>query len=330
MIQSILLDSLIVLLILMVAAIGYSRGGMRELCTAAGLLFGSRLADAWAPRWGTWVAGKLDISDGSATFIVYVAVLALSTLICGYGASIAFFSRPGPGGRLYGAALGLINGVVLTTFVLDAVRRFLRGGELPKIVVDSHVARAMVDGFGWILLGVAAFIIVATAFGFLIRENEPEDSLTPYVPASTTQPSAPRPMVERAPTASRTVAQVAPEKIEPADPRRDAPTTHETTPLRVREVRHWEDPVEPNPRTAFGAGWSQTWPVASPGSGVKTPWEIEEERKRLRQASSDPAGREGGSSAPPARSGDSRTDTDALKDWLAEERKNDPDGRRRP
>ncbi|CAN0510750.1 unnamed protein product, partial [Phaeothamnion confervicola] len=113
MIQSIVLDGLIVLIILMIAAIGYNRGGMRELCTAAGLLFGSRLADAWAPRWGAWVADRADLSDGAGTFIVYVAALTVVTLVCGYGAALAFFSRPGPGGRLYGAALGIVNGVVL-------------------------------------------------------------------------------------------------------------------------------------------------------------------------------------------------------------------------
>ncbi|MGC4106029.1 MAG: CvpA family protein [Thermomicrobiales bacterium] len=322
MIQSILLDGLIVVLILTIAAIGYSRGGLRELCTAAGLLFGSRLADAWAPRWGSWVASKVDISEGASTFMVYVAVIAVSMLVCGYGASLAFFSRPGPGGRLYGAALGLINGIALTSFILDAVRRYLLDGDLPKIVEESYVARAMVDGFSWILLGIAAFVVIATAFGFLIRENESEDSLSPYAPVRGTQPSAPRPSAERAPAQPRTIPTV-PDKIEPV--RTETPVTQETAPLRVREVRHWEDPVEPNPRTAFGAGWSQTWPVASPGSEVKTPWENEEERRRHGQAPSTgrPSANPPSSPAQPTQ----RTDADALRDWLAEERKNNPDSR---
>ncbi|MGN6033306.1 MAG: CvpA family protein, partial [Thermomicrobiales bacterium] len=238
MIQSIVLDGLIVLIILMIAAIGYSRGGMRELCTAAGLLFGSRLAEAWAPRWGTTLGERFDISDGAATFIVYVAILAISTLVCGYGAALAFFSRPGPGGRLYGAALGLVNGIVLTSFVLDAVRRYLLDGDLPAVVADSHVARAMVDGFGWILLGIAAFIVVATAFGFLIRENEPEDSLAPYVPARGTPTAAPRTPPERGSASERAPVSPVPDKLGPA--RSEPQVAQETATLRVREVRHWE------------------------------------------------------------------------------------------
>jgi len=322
MIQSIILDGLIVLIILMIAAIGYSRGGMRELCTAAGLLFGSRLADAWAPRWGGWLADRADISEGSATFILYVGILVLVTLVCGYGAALAFFSRPGPGGRLYGAALGLVNGVVLTSFVLDGVRRYLLNGDLPSVVAESHVARAMVDGFAWILLGIAAFIVVATAFGFLIRENEPEESLASYAPVRNAAPPAPRTSTERTPAPVRTAPAVVPDKLEPA--RADPPAPQETAALRVREVRHWEEPVEPNPRTAFGAGWSQTWPVASPGSEVRTPWENEEERRRLRQAPSTPPSASQPAPAPQPRP---RSDADALRDWLAEERKNDPDSR---
>lgn len=322
MIQSIVLDGLIVLIILMIAAIGYNRGGMRELCTAAGLLFGSRLADAWAPRWGAWVADRADLSDGAGTFIVYVAALTVVTLVCGYGAALAFFSRPGPGGRLYGAALGIVNGVVLTAFVLDAVRRYLLDGDLPTVVADSRIARAMVDGFGWLLLGIAAFIVVATAFGFLIRENEPEESLTPYVPARPMPAGGPRVAADRTPAQMRSIPPASvPDKLEPA--RAKPAGSQETAPLRVREVRHWEEPVEPNPRTAFGAGWSQTWPVASPGSEVKTPWEAEEERRRLRQPPSGATGQGGAdrsSGGPPAQ----RSDADALRDWLAEERKHDP------
>lgn len=335
MFQSILLDGLIVLIVLMLAAIGYHRGGMRELCTAVGILFGSRLADAWAGRWGSWLSDQVDISEGSARFIVWVTVVALATIICGYGTSLAFFSRPGPGGRLYGALLGMLNSVVLVSFVLDAMRRYLHDGALPEVVEKSHVARIIVEQLGWILLGIAAVIVLATAFGFLIRDHEPESTLAPYAPpqpagapasgqvgqttSSARRPTAqPRvaPLQDTVPT---NVTSTAAPRPEPAE---------STEPLRVREVRHWEDPVEPNPRTAFGSGWSQTWPVSSPGTEVKTPWEIEEERRRLRTSTpdgprrSDPAGRTPRSSSSGSTSA---SDADALKEWLAEERRNEPD-----
>lgn len=328
MFQSILLDGLIVLIVLMLVAIGYHRGGMRELCTAVGILFGSRLADAWAGRWGNWLTDQVDISEGSARFIVWVTVVAIATVICGYGTSLAFFSRPGPGGRLYGALLGVLNGIVLISFVLDAMRRYLHDGALPEVVEKSHVARVMVEQFGWILLGIAAVIVLATAFGFLIRDQEPESTLAPYAPPRASGPAAASPTSTsaRRPTASPRVAPL----MDPAPKSTVAsiPEPAETTePLRVREVRHWEEPVEPNPRTAFGSGWSQTWPVSSPGNEVKTPWEIEEERRRLRTSGpegprrGDPAGRAPRSSSSGATSA---SDADALKEWLAEERRHDP------
>jgi len=328
MVQSIVLDGLIILIIVMISAVGYARGGMRELCTAAGILFGSRLADAWAPRWGAWLSGKVDIAEGSATFMVYVGVLALSAIICGYGASLAFFSRPGPGGRLYGAALGLINGIAFTSFVLDGVRRYLLDGKLPAIVADSHVARAMVDGFGWILLGIAAFVVLATAFGFLIRENEPDESLVPYASSR----MAPETAVPRAARmGERSGIQAPTQPPSPAGGAHAEETVRPSAaPLRVREVRHWEDPVETNPRTAFGAGWSQTWPVASPGADVKTPWEAEEARRRLGDQPAAPGStpsRDSRGTLPPVGPPPSRSDADALSDWLARERKNEPDGR---
>lgn len=324
MFQSILLDGLIVLVVLMIAAIGYNRGGMREMCTAVGLLFGRCLADAWAGRWGSWLADQVDIGEGSARFIVWVTVVVVATIICGYGTSLAFFSKPGPGGRLYGALLGLLNGVVLITFVLDAMRRFLNNGTTPEIIAKSYVARAMIDGFGWILLAIAAFIVIATAFGFLIRDNEPESTLAPYVPPYQAGGAAPPSRSTKQPTAPPRVAPLA--EVSPQSTAKEP--AQATEPLRVREVRHWEEPVEPNPRTAFGSGWSKTWPVSSPGTEVKTPWEIEDERRRLRTDTTEGIGR-GDTASRNARPGaggssSSSSDADALKEWLAEDRRQDP------
>ncbi|HEU0165457.1 MAG TPA: CvpA family protein, partial [Thermomicrobiales bacterium] len=119
MLQSLILDALIVLILLLLAALGAYRGGLREMCTAAGLLLGVAIVPEWATTWGNWVADKGDINHDAAHFMVAVGTLVAATMICGYGAGAAFAYRPGPGGRMYGAILGLMVGVVFIGYVVN-------------------------------------------------------------------------------------------------------------------------------------------------------------------------------------------------------------------
>src|SRR5690625_2441264 len=109
MLPSILLDVLLVVILLMMVPLGFLRGGLREVCTSAGLLFGILVANAWAGTWGTWFSNRLDVKQGAAQFIAGIVIVVLAGAVMGYGGSAAFSYRPGPGGRMYGAYIALFN-----------------------------------------------------------------------------------------------------------------------------------------------------------------------------------------------------------------------------
>ncbi len=305
MLSSLVLDALLVLILLMMIPLGFFRGGLREVCTSAGLLLGLLLADQWAVRLGNRVADLVDTDEGAAHFAMAVAIVVITAAIVGYGSSAAFSYRPGPGGRLYGGYLALLNGIVLAGFLINAISTFVFDDDRPGIVEDGYVSRALSVGFEWVLLAGAAGILLATIFGMFVRERA-EDEFS-YVP-----PTYAREPVEPPAAAPRRRAAPAPapepDKIEP-------PVSDEahgpTAPVRIREVRHWEDRAEP-PQREFGGGWQQTWPGSARGESTRMPWE---QTGRQKPPPASPRAPSTGTTPPKPTS-----EKDVLRQWLDQDR----------
>ncbi|HVL22840.1 MAG TPA: CvpA family protein [Thermomicrobiales bacterium] len=296
MLSSLVLDALLVLILLMIIPLGFFRGGLREVCTSGGLLLGILLAEQWASRWGQRVADVANIDEGAATFAVAVAIVVLAAAIVGYGASAAFAYRPGPGGRLYGGYLALLNGMVFAGFLINAVIVYVNDGERPAMIEDGYVSRALSVGFEWVLLAGAGGILLATLFGMFVRERA-EDEFAYVPPAHASEPA-----VSAAPT-RRLAPPTEPEKIEPPAPAE----SHPTAPVRIREVRHWEDRTEP-PQREYGGGWQRTWPGATPSQPQRSA------RDQTARYKAQPT-------TPPATPGASQgTDKDVLRQWLDQDR----------
>lgn len=306
MMQPLLLDALLILVILLLIPIGVHRGGLREVCTAAGLLLGIQLVDEWAMTWGGWLADMTGIVPNVMTFIVAVVVLLLTTAVVGYGATAAFASTPGAGGRLYGAILALLIGSVFLGSVITYVDRFLYEGETPAIVMDGYISRALSFGTGWILLVAALVIVLTTLFGMIVRERDSDEFVMPIARAPVAAPSTR--VAESAPANEA-------EKIEPViqDPRTSASEDiQRTAPIKIREVRHWDEQQSlESPPT--GSTWNKTWPQAGGQPGVQ----------RTRISPHDgvpgrPVRRPPNESQPSRQSSKDQDDASLLKDWLAE------------
>ncbi len=314
--QSLTLDAFVILILILLAFLGFMRGGLREVCSAAGLLFGVAVVSQWDGSLGGWLARAVSIDEGAARFLSAVFILLVCAMICGYGAGSAFVYQPSAGGRMYGGLLGLLIGVVFVGYIINYVQMYLLDGKYPEVVTSSYVARALSVGIDWVLLAVAGIVVLATAFGLLVREQAPDQYIQAFrpvapdlgygPPATDAQPK-PRPVT--------TTDKVEPIPAQASQERPPVMADDQTAPMRIREVRHWEEPA--TPPVELNSGWTQTWPVSATGTPPKPPWDNSAPRRRQQ---SPPAG-ERPQSPPMTRPPQPkpRNDAEVLREWLAED-----------
>lgn len=306
MMQPLLLDALLVLVIFLLIPIGVHRGGLREVCTAGGLLLGMHLVNEWAATWGARLSDLTGVVPNVTTFVVAVLVLLLTTVFVGYGATATFASTPGAGGRMYGAILAFLIGAVFLGSILTYVNRYLYAGETPEIVTDGYISRALSFGIGWILLAASLAILLTTLFGMFVRERDSDEFVMPIARAPVTAPSTR--IAESVPAREA-------EKIEPArpDPHKvAAEDMQRTAPIKIREVRHWDE-QQSSETSPTGSRWNQTWPQGGGRSSVQRSHSSQRDgsnRRPLRRNSAETA-----APMPPATNQD---DTTVVRDWLAE------------
>src|SRR5680860_930895 len=146
MLETLALDSLLILILLLLIPIGMYRGGLREVCSAAGVLLGLLVALQWSDRWGGWLAGSTGIDDGVARFAVAVSTIVVFGGLLGYGATSSFANSPGPGSRVFGGLIALASGVVFLGAVIQFVATYLYDGVYPDIIREGYVSRALSIG----------------------------------------------------------------------------------------------------------------------------------------------------------------------------------------
>lgn len=248
MLTSLVLDALLILIILMMVPLGFLRGGLREVSTSAALLLGILMADHWSERWSEALVRLFGMSEDAARFSMSVLIVVVITGIVGYGGSAAFSWRPGPGGRMYGAYMALLNSLIFIGFLINTYVQTIFDGQVPTTIDRAYVSRAVSVGLEWVLLIGTIGILGATLFGMLVRERGDEDGF------------------DKAPTAEEMYHI----RYEPPRPEvrplnnpeetQQVPTVP-SKPVRIREVRHWEEePPATIPDSSYGSGWRQTWP----------------------------------------------------------------------
>lgn len=299
MVQSVVLDALLLLILILLVPLGFYRGGLREVCSSAGLLLGLLIANEWAARWGDWIANRANVRLGICEFVVAVATLTLATMLVGYGAGAAFSYHPGPGGRLYGGLVSLLNGAVFLGSLMNFEARFLSNGTYPALVQDGFVSRGLSIGIDWVLLAAGVVVLLATSFGMIVRERDVDDYVIPAAYLAPPEPAVPHGPVQHA--AVHTQA----DKIEPM-PRTGPAVVEATSAIKVKEVRHWEEPAPPS-ATDLASGWQRTWP----GSGGRGQLRPDSNIKQTRRTAP--------GAQPPSEPMDGSPDARIIRDWLAED-----------
>lgn len=270
MIESIVLDILLVLVVFLMMAIGAYRGGLREAFSAAGVVLGVLIATEWQTTWGDWLADNTSLSDGGGKFLTAVGIMILVSIAVGYGVGSSFNYHPGPGGRMFGVVLAAGSALVAISYVLTWLREFLFDGDDPEVIQNTYIGQFLDGDAGLVLLVVSVLIVGTSLFGSFVRERDSETD-APFAPigASVARPHGPE------------ITSELPEKVEPAG----VDSRHRTTPVRVRESQHWDDQSGTMPSRKDRL-WSNTWPSDAPGiepeRHVRSTSDVRQARERRR------------------------------------------------
>ncbi len=189
-----LLDGLLLLVVLLFIPIGLWRGGVREAVVAGGVLLGGTLAGAWARPWGDDLATQFDLRPQAARCVVALALLLGATLCVGYGGGAALrLGTPGPLGRIGGALLSGLNGLLLLGYGLGFLDQYVLERTSVPMLSDSFVARFLLQQFGWLLLALIFVIVLVILAAAAQRDfvDEPVEAVagdTATVGGSGTRP----------------------------------------------------------------------------------------------------------------------------------------------
>jgi hypothetical protein len=166
MTAGLLLDGLLLLVVAFYVPIGAWRGGISEAFLGGAILLGAATADAWAPAWGDELAELSGSGAATCRFLVAVVLLALVGGGLGYGAGALANRRPATlESRAAGGALGLVNALLILSFLVSFLTTFFNEGRAIKTVEAAWFAEALVERQGWLLIlacGLATCLVVAS------------------------------------------------------------------------------------------------------------------------------------------------------------------------
>jgi ribosomal protein L40E len=294
------LDLLMALVLIMFVPIGLWRGALREWLTLAGITLGLLLAGSWAAPWGTDLAAATGRDQNLTSFTVAIAFFLGSTLIVGYGGGVTLPYRPDLTGtnRFLGALLGLGNGTLILSGVLQIMQRNLFDGRPESPLKTAGLAAFLIDSVGWVYLGLFAIFIGCIVAGLARRWTEGTPLLEEYAPSYAASgrndwdqqeswspavpPVKPTPSPTRQPVATEgqqatTVLQVVPNTPagRPQSPNSAAPTPPQADPaaptLQVTDITRRQTALATLPANVTPIGNHNGRPAAERASNDEQP-----------------------------------------------------------
>lgn len=178
------LDLLMALVLIMFVPIGLWRGALREWLTLAGITLGLLLAGSWSDPWGADLAAAAGMDPNLAAFTVAALFFLGTTVVVGYGAGVTLPYRPDLTGanRFLGALLGLGNGTLILSGVLQIMQRHLFASRDDSPLKTAGLASFLIDSVGWVYLGLLALFIGCVAVGLARRWTEGAPLMDEYGP----------------------------------------------------------------------------------------------------------------------------------------------------
>jgi len=156
-------------------ALGYLRGGWREVVTLAAILLAYAVASEWAAPNGRDLAAVFGGNTYRSTTTIGLAYLFGGVALFGYFGGTRL-PRPIPLSateRFIGGAVGLLNGGVLAALALRIVRSSAFGPGDGIVLQEATLARLLISQAGYLLLVGLIGAILASFLSLLLVRQPP-------------------------------------------------------------------------------------------------------------------------------------------------------------
>ncbi len=203
MAAALLLDLLIFLVPLLLIPLGLWRGGAHEGLVGGGILLGGAVASSWTGAWGGWLASLFDAPLNAMAFLVTCVLLVIGAGAGHAAGTVVGLPRPEADGRIAGAVLGWLNGVVFLTLALGAYGASVGGGALTPIIERGFLTEAVIVHGRWVLLGAGLVVLAMIGIVFWVNAVVGHVYDPGYVPGQRTVFTS-TPPTERPELAART------------------------------------------------------------------------------------------------------------------------------
>ncbi len=156
-------------------ALGYVRGGWREVVTLAAILLAYAVASEWAASNGRDLAGVFGGNTYRSATTIALAYLFGGTLLFGYFGG-SRLPRPVPLSateRFIGGGVGLLNGGLVAALTLRILRAYTFAPGDGQVLQDTALARLLIGDIGYVLLvGLVAAMIAPFLSSLLVRQPQ--------------------------------------------------------------------------------------------------------------------------------------------------------------
>jgi uncharacterized membrane protein required for colicin V production len=165
-------DFVLPALLLLFLPLGFWRGLWREILTSVGILLAAVTTLLWTGVWVRLLSSTLRLDSPSLQLLAQLTGFIATAVLVGYGSGLLPL-RLHNGSlwtRLLGSLVGLINGSILMSFMLQFIYYYLVATHAPQNpVASSVVAWNLANWAGWFYLIVALLVVALVAISALAR-----------------------------------------------------------------------------------------------------------------------------------------------------------------
>lgn len=167
--MALVIIGILIIFLLVLGLVGYSRDMRRGVVALAGTLLGSSLVDFWGWQLAVDLAKRLGTQPQSLRLLSSVLIFLLTVFLVGYGGGSLLGrtkTRTTFGRRAAGALLGMLNAVLIVAYLVRYAS--VSNPQLQASILTSPITMALHDGLPLLFLMFALVVGLLVVMRYLL------------------------------------------------------------------------------------------------------------------------------------------------------------------